>query len=108
MKTYRRGESPKLYGIVKKQVIDDNGNLSDGALVDPASIQIIIENPIGVIVQALVNMDKLNAIDGKFAYDGYTIPTDAVTGKYNYEIRAKDAPKGATGAGSFEVIEEIA
>lgn len=108
MKIYRQLETPRLYAIVKLQVIDDDGNLSDGALVKPASlpVEIIIQDPVGKVVQPLAPMDKI--IDGKYSYSGYTIPTEAVTGKYNYEVRAKDGLKIATAKGSFEVVEEIA
>ena len=33
MKTYYRGETPKLWGLVKTEVIDDKGVLSDDVLV---------------------------------------------------------------------------
>ena len=106
MKQYHQLETPKLYALVKLEVMDDEGNLGDGALVNPASsIQIIIEDPTGAVVQALANME--NIVAGKFYYAGYTIPTDAVTGKYNYEVRAKDGTKTVTARGSFEVVEEI-
>ena len=106
MKIYHQLETPKLYAVVKLEVLDDDGNLSDGALVNPASsIQIIIADPTGLIVQALADMDSIAA--GKFCYSGYTIPTNAVTGKYAYEVRAKDGTKTAIAKGYFEVVEEI-
>jgi len=106
MKQYHQLETPKIYAVVKLEVLDDDGNLSDGALVNAASsIQIIIADPTGNIVQALDDMDNLAT--GKYSYSGYTIPTDAVTGKYDYEIRAKDGTKTVTANGTFEVVEEI-
>lgn len=109
MESYKQGETPKLYGIVKKEVIDDSGNLSDGALVDPAtSIQIIITDQIGTVVQVLADMSKLDAETGKYYYTGYTIAIDAITGEYSYEIRAKDGAKASFGEGKFQVTEAIA
>lgn len=107
MKQYRRGETPKLYAIVMLEVIDDDGNLSDGALTNPASlpVQIIIADPTGAIVQELDDMDS--TVAGKFSYAGYKILANAVTGKYNYEVIAKDGVKTTIVRGSFEVVGEI-
>ena len=106
MKTYYRGETPKLWGVVKTEVIDDKGVLSDGVLVNPAtSMQIIIRNSVGEIVQPLVDMTP--AATGKFYYDGYTIPANARTGLYKYETVAKDGTKVSIGEGVFIVKEQI-
>lgn len=107
MKQYHQLEVPKLYAIVKLEVIDDDGNLGDGELVYAASgLEIIIEDPVGKVVQPLTGMAQIVA--GKYSYSGYEIPTNAVTGKYNYEVRAKDGDdKIAIAKGSFEVVEEI-
>jgi len=109
MKQYHQLETPVLYAVVMLQVLEDDGSLSDGALVDAAtSIQIIIEDPNGTVVQALTDMSKVDAITGKYVYSGYVIPTNSPIGKFNYEVRAKDGVKTATARGSFEVIGEIA
>jgi len=107
METYRRLETPKIWGLVKTQNIDSNGNLSDGSLVDPAtSQQIIIEDSSGQIVQALDDMTK--SVTGKYYYDGYTIASDALLGTYHYEIRVKDGTKTSVIRGAFKVEEQIA
>jgi len=106
MKQYHRLETPKIYALVKAEVLDDDGNLSDGDLVDPStSIQIIIADPTGAVVQVLASMDHIST--GKYSYSGYTLPGSAVTGTYTYEIRAKEGTKTVTSNGAFEVIEEI-
>jgi len=107
MKQYHRLETPKIYALVKAEVLDDDGNLSDGDLVDPStSIQIIIADPTGKVVQELISMDHIST--GKYSFSGYTIPSSALTGTYPYEIRAKEGIKGVSPGGAFEVIGEIA
>lgn len=107
MKTYKRLETPKLYANVYLQVISDDGVLSAGALTTPASsIQIIIEDSTGTVVQALADMDADDT--GKYSYAGYTIPADANTGTWKWEARATSGTTVAIGGGSFIVIEQIA
>jgi hypothetical protein len=106
MKSYRRLETPKLWGLVKAQTIDSDGNLVDGALTDPAtSVEIIITDPVGKVVQVLAAMSKDST--GKYYYTGYTIAADALTGVYDYEIRAVDGTQKSIARGSFEVKEQI-
>ena len=107
MKQYHRLEAPKIYAVVKLEILDDDGNLSEGALVNPAtSIEIIIADPTGDVVQALVSMDFIST--GKYSFSGYTIPNTAITGTYHYEIRALEGTKPVAVKGAFEVVEEIA
>ena len=109
MESYKRLENPRLYVAFYEQVFNDDGTLSDGDLASPTdSIQIIIADPTGTVVQALTAMTVYNAETGKYYYDGYTIPADAETGTWHYECRGKSGTKLATGAGNFEVSEEIA
>jgi len=107
METYRRLETPKLYGIVHEETLGDDGSLTDGALVDPVtSFQIIIKDKAGAIVQALDDM--VNISTGKYYYAGYTIAADALTGKYEYELRAIDGSSyAAVIRASFNVEEQI-
>jgi uncharacterized protein YfaS (alpha-2-macroglobulin family) len=107
MKTYRRLETPKLYANVYLQVISDTGVLSDSSLTDPSSsMQIIIEDSSGTVVQALADMTQDDT--GKYSYASYTIPSTANTGVWTYECRATSGSTVATGRGSFEVLEEVA
>ena len=107
MNSYRRLETPEFWGLVKLQTIDSDGNLVDGALTDPTtSIEIIITDPVGKVVQALAAMSKYST--GKYYYTGYTIAADALTGVYDYEIRAADGTKKSIARGSFRVEEQLA
>ena len=107
MEIYRRLETPKLWAIVKTQTISDDGILADGDLADPStSMQIIIEDSTGAVVQALDNMTK--DATGKYYYDGYAIPADANLGTWNWEARATAGTKPAIDRGSFIVKEQIA
>jgi len=107
MKQYKRGETPKLYANVKLEVIDDDGNLSDGALVNPfGSIKIIIADPKRAIVQVLTTMN--HDATGKYSYSGYTIAADAMTGIYKYDVVADDGSGKVITSGCFEVLEEVA
>jgi len=111
MKVYRRLETPKLYANVYEESISDDGVLSRGDLYTTAlsSMQIIIEDKTGDVVQALADMDAGTGDDaGKYTYSGYTIPATANTGTWNYECRANASSKVASGFGSFEVKEQVA
>lgn len=107
MEIYYRLETPKLWAIVKTQTIGDDGVLSDGVLVVPStSIQVIIEDSTGTVVQALDDMSR--DADGKYYYDGYTIPADANLGVWNWEARATASTKVAIDSGAFIVKEQVA
>jgi hypothetical protein len=80
--------------------------LTEGDLTDPSSsMQIIIEDSTGVVVQALADMTKSST--GKYYYASYTIPATANLGEWAYECRATSGTTVATGRGSFEVLEEV-
>lgn len=107
LKVYRRLETPKLYANVYEEAISDDGVLSTGDLIDAASsMQIIIEDSTGEVVQALADMD--HDATGKYSYAGYAIPSTANTGVWHYECRATSGTTVATGKGVFEVKEEAA
>jgi len=81
--------------------------LTDGSLTNVAStFKIIIKDSAGAIVQALDDMEYSST--GKYRYYGYTIASDALTGIYEYELRAVDGSDNVTVArGSFNVEEHI-
>jgi len=107
MVTYQRLESPKLYANFLTQTISDAGVLSDGSLADPdTTIKAIIEDSTGTVVQALANMTK--DATGKYSYAGYTIPSSAKTGVWNWEARGDDTGGMSIGRSSFIVEEEVA
>jgi hypothetical protein len=106
MKTYRRLETPKLWATVKTQVMSDDAVLSDGVLTTPTTIQIVIEDSTGTVVQALADMTASET--GKYYYAGYTIPSTANLGVWNYEARATITSTVATGRGSFMVEDQVA
>ena len=107
MRTYYRLETPKIYANVYLQVISDDAVLSDGALTTPStSIQVIIEDSTGTEVQALADMTE--DATGKYSYAGYTIPSTANLGTWNYEVRATSGTTVATGRGSFIVADHVA
>ena len=106
MEIYHRLENPKLYAVIKAQTIGDDGVLADGALTDPGSVEVIIEDSTGVVTRTLVSMDK--DADGKYSYEDYTIPADAMLGTWNWEIRGTTGSKVAIAGGSFIVKEQIA
>lgn len=107
METYRRLETPKLWAIFKTQTISDDGILSDSTLTDPStSIQIIIEDATGAVVQSLAAMTKSET--GKYYYDGYAIPATAKTGIWHYEVRGTHGTKVAVGHSTFRVKEQVA
>lgn len=108
MQTYRRLETPKLYAVFKTQVLSDAGVLSDGVLVAPSTIQVIIEDSTGTVVQTLTNASLYESTDGKYYYMDYTIPLDANLGVWNYEIRGTTSSRVASGRGSFEVLDQVA
>ena len=107
MHTYYRLETPKLWGFINEEEPDsDNGVLIEGDLVDPDSVQIIIEDSAGKVVQVLDDMGRYSK--GVFHYDGYTIPANAKTGTWHYEVRGTEGTKSGTGKGSFLVREQVA
>ena len=107
MVTFRRLETPKIWAVVKTQTISDDGILSDGSLTDPTtSIQVIIEDSTGTVVQALTGMTKDST--GKYSYNSYTIPLDANTGIWKYDVRATDNTVVSVGHGAFKVEEQVA
>ena len=107
METLRRLESPKIWAVIKTQTLGDDGVLSDGSLTDPTtSVELIIEDSVGTVTRALVAMTKDST--GKYSYSGYTIPADAETGLWNWEVRSTDDTGVASGHGSFMVEEQIA
>lgn len=108
MKHYKRGATPKLYTTCRAETHNEDGSLSDGALANAAtSMKIIIESCAnGEIVQALTTVTASAA--GLYPYSGYTIATDAITGKYHYSFRATDlSSKVADKDGYFIVDKEI-
>lgn len=110
MKTYRRGETPKIYANIYAESIDANGVLSQGALADPSSsVKIIIEDSSGEVVQALADMNKDDT--GKYSYGVagayYTIPVTANWGQWNYDVVATSGNLVTKMRGSFEVVEEV-
>jgi len=107
METYYRLETPKLYAVFLTQTLSDAGVLSDGSLADPdTTIKIIIEDSTGTVVQALDNMD--NDATGKYSYIGYTIPSTANLGVWNWEARGTDTGGVSIGRSSFIVEKEVA
>ncbi len=107
METLRRLETPKIWGVIKTQTISNDGLISDGSLTDPTtSTQVIIEDSTGTVVQALASMTKDST--GKYSYNSYTIPLDANTGIWDYEIRATDNTVVSTYHGRFLVKEQVA
>ena len=109
MEKYSRGATPKLYATINKETLNDDGTLSTGALVNPdSSIQVIIEDSTGTVVQVLAAMTQWEAATGKYYYQGYTIPAGANKGVWNYEVVAT-AIGGyvSIGRGSFEVVEQV-
>lgn len=100
MVTYHRLETPKLYAVFLTQTLSDAGVLSDGSLADPAtSIQAIIEDSTGTVVQALDNMTQ--DATGKYSYASYTIPNTANLGVWNWEARGTDTAGVSTSRRSF-------
>lgn len=107
MLSFRRLETPKIWAVIKTQTISDGGVVSDSTLTDPTtSTQVIIEDSVGTVVQALAGMTKDST--GKYSYNSYTIPSDANTGTWHYEVRATDNTVVSTEHGAFEVLEEVA
>lgn len=107
MISYHRLETPKLYAVFLTQTLSDAGVLSDGSLADPdTSIKAIIEDSTGTVVQALDDMTK--DATGKYSYVGYTIPSTANLGVWDWEARGTDAAGVSTGRSSFIVEEEVA
>ena len=107
MEIYRRLETPKLWALIRTQTFSDTGVLVDGSLTNPTtSMKIIIEDSTGTVVQALTDMTPSET--GKYYYDGYTIPLDANTGKWNWEAWAASGTKLAADRGSFIVKEQVA
>lgn len=109
MKTYRRLENPVLYATFRAQTLNDDGTLSDGALTAPiSSIQVIIEDSTGTVVQVLADVTLYEGVSGKYYYNSYTIPASANLGVWDYEIRGTTTGKVASGKGSFLVEAEVA
>ena len=107
METFRRLETPKIWGVIKTQTISDDGIISDSTLTNPTtSTQVIIEDATGTVVQALADMT--NDSTGKYSYNSYTIPADANTGIWHYEIRGTDNTVVSTYHGTFRVKKEVA
>ena len=69
MDTYRRLETPKLHALVFEEEISDEGVLSRGDLYtsDLSSMQIIIEDSTGEVVQSARDMDANAPNDGKYS-----------------------------------------
>ena len=105
MEIYHRLETPKLWAVIKEQTVSDDAVLIDGDLVDPDSVQIIIEDSVGKVVQVLANMSTDDK--GKYYYDGYTLPVNAKLGVWNWEVRAAQGTKIGTGRSSFIVKEQV-
>ena len=107
MITFRRLETPKIWAVIMTQTISDDGVLADGSLTDPTtSTKVIIEDSSGAVVQALADMTK--DATGKYSYNSYTIPSDANTGIWHYEVRGTDNTVVSTEHGAFVVKEEVA
>lgn len=109
LKVYKRGETPKIYANFYAETMDAYGVLQEGALTDPSTVQIIIEDSTGDVVQALANMYKDST--GKYTYGVgttyYTIPTTANIGVWHYDIVATTSSIVTKKRGSFKVIEEV-
>ncbi len=107
MITYHRLETPLIWAVIMTQTIGNDGALTDGSLTDPStSIQVIIEDSTGAVVQALADMTK--SATGKYYYQGYTIGSAANLGIWDYEIRANDGGYMAVAHGSFKVEQQVA
>ena len=107
MKTYRRLENPKLYATIRTQILNDDGTLSDGALIAPGTTQIIIEDSTGVVVQVLADVFLYEGTAGKYYYMDYTIPANANLGVWHYEVRGTTTGKTAIFKGSFLVEAQV-
>jgi hypothetical protein len=109
LKVYRRGETPKIYANVYAETMDAYGVLQQGALTSPTTMQVIIEDSTGDVVQALANMYE--DATGKFTYGVgttyYTIPVTANAGIWHYDIVATTSSIVTKARGAFEVIEEV-
>jgi len=110
MKVYRRGETPKIYANVYEESMSDDGVLSRGDLYtsELSSIQVIIEDSTGEVVEALDAMTAASPNTGKYTYSDHTISATANLGIWSYECRANASGKIATGRGQFEVKEQAA
>lgn len=107
MTSYRRLETPKLWVVFQAKTLESSGAWSSGALTDPStSIQAIIEDSTGTVVQALDDMTKSST--GIYYYAGYTIPNTANTGVWHWEARGTSGSAVSTYYGSFIVEEEVA
>lgn len=111
MNQYVRGETPKLWAVIKTQTISDDGDLTDGSLTNPAgTIKCIIWDCVHNVVQA--ESDATFNSTGKYYYTGYTIGTTAKVSDldpYEYEFRAVDgSSKKTVKTGYFMVKEHIA
>ena len=107
LEVYHRLETPKIWAAFGTQTFGDDGTLSGFTLDDPdTSIQIIIEDSTGTVVQALTDMTK--SATGKYYYQCYTIPSTANLGIWNYDCVGTDASGVSIGGGSFEVVEQVA
>jgi len=107
MKTFRRLETPKIWAVIKEETISDDGILTDGDLADPAtSTKVIIEDSTGTVVQALDDMTK--SVTGKYYYKSYTIPADANTGIWEWDVRGTDNTAVSVAHGAFMVEEQVA
>jgi len=108
MITYRRGETPKLWAVFETKTLQQDGTWSSGTLASPATVQVIIEDSTGTVVQALTSTGVTESSTGIFYYAGYTIPTDANTGIWNWEMRGSDGSSFSSYYGSFEVKKQVA
>ena len=105
MEIYHRLETPKLWAVIKEQTISDDAVLIDGDLAIPDSVQIIIEDSVGKVIQELTDMSTDDR--GKYYYNGYTLPANAKLGVWNWEVRAAEGTKIGTGRSSFIVKEQV-
>ena len=108
MKHYKRGETPKLYTTCRAETHNSDGTLSDGSLANATtSMKVIIEDESGEVVQALA--DATASATGLYYYAGYTIATNATTGKYHYSFRAIDGSAKVVDQDGYFIVEaEIA
>jgi len=99
MNTYRALASPAF----RIEIRDPDAS---NALVDPSgSVQVIIANQLGEVVQALASLTKVSV--GIYSGSPYTIPDGAENGEFKYEIRVTDSEGVTVFPGTFKVERQI-
>ena len=109
MEEYTRGEYPVLYAVIHEEDISATADLSDGDLVDPSAVQIIVWDFMHNVVQTLDDMTKSST--GIYLYSDYQIAVTAPVSDilpYEYEVYAVDgSSKRVIKKGYFMVKEHI-